>query len=276
MRRRRVRTGDRRGWGEDTDVVADTGVTEVEQTVEDLHGQAAESPPADSPVETETARVAPTERRAWSMPKSPVTRKQADAWGRIALKAGVGIARFAARVARYGAGVVEQLWVAIGRVPAALRLLFVVGVLVLLGVVGSIASDSAVAAVCAVVVVPVCGIAFGALGYRWSCGLRDEQPQRTDVPAAEVATSEHDRTLEYVDKKLASALNAFGIERHQQAVIALFQAKTAVELALGTEQDSTSDVATLFPAGDQHLRQRIRAGSTPNLPLQEGNSLAAS
>ena len=73
------------------------------------------------------------------MPKVPVTRKQADAWGRIALKAGAGIARFAAGVARYGARVVEQLWLAIGKVPAALRLLFVVGILVLLGVVGSIA-----------------------------------------------------------------------------------------------------------------------------------------
>ena len=118
-------------------MVVDTGVTDVKQTVEELDGQAAEPPPADSPVETETARVAPTEQRAWSMPKSPVTRKQADAWGRIALKAGAGIARFAAGVARYGARVVEQLWLAIGKVPAALRLLFVVGILMLLGVVGS-------------------------------------------------------------------------------------------------------------------------------------------
>ena len=133
---------DRRGWGEDTDVVVDTGATDVKQTVEESDGQAAEPPPADSPVETETARVAPTEQRAWSMPKSPVSRKQADAWGRIALKAGAGIARFAAGVARYGARVVEQLWLAIGKVPAALRLLFVVGILMLLGVVGSIALHS--------------------------------------------------------------------------------------------------------------------------------------
>jgi hypothetical protein len=59
-------------------------------------------------------------------------------------------------------------------------------------------------------------------------------------------------------------------------VIALFQAKTAVELALGTDQDSASDVATLVPAGDHYMRPRIRAGSTSKLPLQEGNSLAAS
>jgi hypothetical protein len=267
---------DRRGWGDDTDVVVDTGVTDVKQTVEELDGQAAEPPPVDSRVETETARVAATEQRAWSMPKSLVTRKQAHAWGLIALKAGAGIARFAAGVARYGARVVEQLWLAIGQVPAALRLLFVVGILMLLGVVGSMALHSSLAVVCAVVVVPVCAITLGALGYRWSGGLHDERPQRTDVPAAEVATSEHDRALEYVDKKLALALNAFGTERHQQAVIALFQAKTAVEFALGTEQDSASDVAALLPADDHHLRPRIGAGSTSKLPLQEGNSLAAS
>ena len=257
-------------------MVSDTGVTDVKQRVGELDGQAAEPPPADSPVETETARVPPTEQRAWSMPKSPVTRKQADAWGRIALNAGAGIARSAAGVARYGVRVVEQLWLAIGKVPAAVRLLFVVGILMLLGVVGSIALHGSAAAACAIVVVPVCAITFGGLGYRWSRGLHDERPRRTDVPATEVVTSEHDRTLEYVDKKLALALNAFGTERHQQAVIALFQAKTAVELALGTEQDSASDVATLLPSGDHHLRPRIKAGSTSKLPFQEGNSLVAS
>jgi hypothetical protein len=257
-------------------VVADTGVTDVKQTVEELEGSATEPSPAGSPVGTGTAQVAPAEQRAWSMPKSPVTRKQADACGRTALKAGAGIARFAAGVARYGARVVEQLWLAIGKVPAALRMLFVAGILMLLGVVGSMALHNSLAVVCAVVVVPVCAITFGALGYRWSRGLHDERPRRTDAPAAEVATSEYDRALEYVDKKLALALNAFGTERHQQAVIALFQAKTAVELALGTDQDSASDVATLVPAGDHYMRPRIRAGSTSKLPLQEGNSLAAS
>ena len=65
----------------------------------------------------------------------------------------------------------------------------------------------------------------------------------------------------YVDRKLTLALNSLGSERHQQAVIALFQAKTAVELALGTEQDDSEREAEPVHVDAYRLRPRIQAGS---------------
>ncbi|WP_235733862.1 hypothetical protein [Mycolicibacterium austroafricanum] len=59
-------------------------------------------------------------------------------------------------------------------------------------------------------------------------------------------------------------------------MIALFQAKTAVELTLGTEQDLASYGDIALRADDYGLRPRIRAGSGPTTAPREGNSLAAS
>ncbi|MET4428615.1 hypothetical protein [Mycolicibacterium sp. 624] len=231
--------------------------------------------PIESPVEPDLAPTAPpAAKRAWSPPKAPLTRKQADEMGRVALKAATGIAHFIAGVARYGARVVTRLWRAIDAVPPALQLFFVAGMAMLLGVVGSIALDNSLGLICTVVVVPVCSIALGALGHRWYSGLGDQRTQQTDSGAVEPTTSDLQRSVEYVDKKLAVALTSFGTERHQQAVIALFQAKTAVELTLGTEQDSANYVDVPLPADDHTLRPRIRVGSTS--PLRESTSLAAS
>jgi hypothetical protein len=241
--------------------------------------QAAEPSPepkvAEQPVGPVTAPAAA--KRTWSMPKSPVTREQADRWGRAVLEAGVATGAFVGRMARRGAGIVGQGWSAIGEVPPAVRLLFVVAVLLPLGIIGTVALHNSLGLVCAIAVVPVCSATIGALGYRWSTGRGMERPRTVDDPASPQATiSESQRSLEYVDKKLALALNAFGTERHQHAVIALFQAKTAVELTLGTEQDAANQVEALLPTEEHHLRPRIRAGSPSNSPFRESNSLAAS
>jgi hypothetical protein len=231
-------------------------------------------PAPASPLEPEVAPVPPPEtKRAWSAPKAPLTRKQADEMGRAALKVVTGIAHFIAGAARYGARIAGRLWRAIEAVPPTLQLFFVAGIAMLLGVVGSIALQNSLGLICTVVVVPVCSIALGALGHRWYSGLGD---QRTEHAAAEPSTSDLQRSVEYVDKKLAVALTSFGTERHQQAVIALFQAKTAVELTLGTEQDSANYVDVPLPAEDHTLRPRIRVGSASTSRLRESNSLAAS
>ncbi|MGH3640765.1 MAG: hypothetical protein ACRDUX_17240 [Mycobacterium sp.] len=233
--------------------------------------------PAESPVEPEVAPTQPpAAKRAWSTPKAPLTRKQADDMGRIALKAVAGISHFIASVARYGAGIVGRLWRSIEAVPPTLQLFFVAGIVMLLGVVGSIALHNSLGLICTVVVVPVCSITLGALGHRWYSGLGNQPTQHTDKGAAEPAISDLQRSVEYVDKKLAVALTSFGTERHQQAVIALFQAKTAVELTLGTEQDSASYGDVPLPADAHILRPRIRVGSASTSPLRESNSLAAS
>lgn len=215
----------------------------------------------------------PRQQRTWSMPKSPVTRQHADEVGRIALKAGKGGVAFIACVARYMAGVLRHLVRAIEAVPSAVRVLTVTGVVVLLGIVGAIALRNPFGLACTVVVVPVSSIALGALGHRW---LRGHGISGTQGPRAEAPVTELRRSVEYVDNKLTFALNAFGAERHQHAMIALFQAKTAVELTLGTEQDEASHIDALLSIDDHNARPRIRAGSAATSLLRESNSLAAS
>lgn len=229
----------------------------------------------EPPVEPVVAPT-PPQQRSWTMPKSPVTRQQADEMGRAARNAVTGIAGFIAGIARSFAGAVQRLWRAIDKVPPSVKLLAVAGVLMLLGVVGAISLDNTLGLLCTVLVIPVCAAILGALGHRWYSRLDNEPAEKAAAPALEPATSDLQRSVEYVDKKLAVALTSFGTERHQQAVIALFQAKTAVELTLGTEQDPASYDGVPLPADGQDLRPRIRVGSASKSLLRESNSLAAS
>ncbi|WP_235624177.1 hypothetical protein [Mycolicibacterium goodii] len=244
---------------------------------------AAEPPAQDSPPPAEPAAspvgdgatepvATPSGRRTWSMPKSPISREQADQAGRAALKAGSAVGRFLADVGRYTARCVAQLGRAIEAVPVTLRLFVFAAIVMLLGIVGATASNDALGLLCTAVVIPVCAATLGVLGQRWYSGLRDQPARQTSGQAA--APSDLQRSVEYVDKKLAVALTAMGTERHQQAVISLFQAKTALELTLGTEQDSATFFEMPAPADDHPLRPRIRVGSKTQ--LRESNSLVAS
>lgn len=192
------------------------------------------------------------------MPKPPVTRQQVDRLGRVAATAGAGVAAVVADLARAGGRGVKQAWQAMGAVPPTLRHLAVLGVLTLMGIVGSIALTDTRKLFCAIVIVPVCSVAFGVLAHRWVSRNGEDVAPRADVRGDD----ELARSVAYVDKKLTLALNAFGTERHQQAVLALVQAKTAVELALGSDGDSGAPVAV------DDLRRRPR--------IQVGSSLAAS
>ncbi len=209
------------------------------------------------------------------MPKPEVSRKLADEAGRIALKAATAAGGFIADIARSGALAVGRLSRAIETVPPAVRLLALMGVTMLLGIVGAIAMQNSLGLFCIVVVVPVCSFALGALGHRWYGGLGDQPTARGESPDAGASAPELQRSIEYVDKKLTVALNAFGAERQQHAMIALFQAKTAVELTLGTEQDGASHIDALLSVEDLDPRPRIRAGSAAR-SLRESNTLAAS
>lgn len=212
----------------------------------------------------------------WSMPKSPVTRKHADEAGRIALEAVGAIARSVAGAARYGARIVRTLWRRLEVVPSAVKLFSGAVLVMLLGIVGAVAFDNALGVMCTVVVVPVCAGILGAFGHRWYSGLDEGSARRTDPRAAEPTDADLQRSVQYVERKLSLALTSFGTEHHQQAVIALLQAKTAVELTLGTEQDLTSYADIALRADDYGLRPRIRAGSGSTMAPREGNSLAAS
>jgi len=256
-------------------------VTDVANVTADDAALEAKSEDASTPVESAATPVeegttapvaAPSGRRTWSMPKSPISREQADQAGRAALAAGSAVGRFLAEVARYVARAVAQCGRAVEAVPVALRLFVFAAVVMLLGIVGAIASNDALGLLCTVVVIPVCAATLGVLGQRWYSGLGDQPARQSSEEIA--AQPDLQRSVEYVDKKLAVALTAMGTERHQQAVISLFQAKTALELTLGTEQDSATFLEMPMPADDHPLRPRIRVGSKSQ--LRESNSLAAS
>ncbi|MFW0152313.1 hypothetical protein ACNUDN_21210 [Mycobacterium sp. smrl_JER01] len=248
-----------------------------------------------SPAAPATGSAPAPQQRVWSMPTSPVTRKHVDDLGRTAVKVAASVGAFVARSARYGAGVVRRMWRQAQAVPPAVRLFSGAGLLMLLGIAGAIALDNSLGLLCTVVVVPVCSAVLGALGYRWYSGLGIEQSEqseqseraepgrdsgrdsgRTDSRPVRPADSDLQRSVQYVDRKLAVALTSFGTEHHQQAVIALFQAKTAVELTLGTEQDLASYADMTLRPDDYGLRPRIRSGSGSGSAPREGNSLAAS
>lgn len=259
----------------------DAGVVDVANVTDGDAVSAVSDEPAAEPPRNEQPSVEPEmaprpPRRAWSMPKSPMTRTQAQKLGHVAVGTATSTARFIADVAQYGGRALAQCWRAIDALPAALKLFFTMGLLGLLGLAGSIALGGSLGLICTVVVVPVCSIALGALGHRLYSGVGDQRMRRADTHTAEPATSDLQRSVEYVDKKLAVALNSFGTEHHQQAVIALVQAKTAVELTLGTEQDDASYGGMSLAHDGQELRPRIRVGSSSKSPLRESNSLAAS
>lgn len=250
-------------FGDDTGVVGDTNVTKEDKPT----GGAGEATVVADPQST------PAPTRSWSMSKTPVRREQINELGRNAAGAAGSVVRALAAVARHGARVAAAMWRAIGDVPVALRVLFVLAFLMLLGIVGSIALSGTAGLLCAIVVVPVSSIVVGALGHRW---LAKDGAEHPAVRAREANPSELTRSIVYVDKKLTLALNSFGSDRHQQAVVALFQAKTAVELALGTEGETASHINEAVPIDVYGLRPRIRAGEASNSLTSETTSAAAS
>lgn len=251
-------------------MVSDASVIHGSPTVE-----VSEEPPvafAGEPV----AAGAVTDEAPSEPEVAPVTRDQADEFGRAAAKVGASVVRFAGSVAMGIGRIVSWGWRTMEDVPPAVRLLFITGLLAMLSVVGSVGLDNSFGLTCAVVFVPLCFIILGVIGHRWYSSIDADGTQETHAAAADHAASELKRSVEYLDNKLTFALNTLGTEQHQQAVIALFQAKTAVELALGTEQDAASQVDGLLTAQDQDMRPRIRTGSASKMPLRESNSLAAS
>ncbi|MGE2731424.1 hypothetical protein ACQI4F_18265 [Mycolicibacterium vaccae] len=216
-------------------------------------------------------------KRDWSLPKSPVNRQQVDQMARTAVaatgKTAAALGAAIAAVARYTAGVAAQIGRAFAAIPAALQWILATAGLMLAGIAGTIAFTGTAAVLCAVVLVPVAAIALGALGHRWFAETQAAPISGAAASARETSDLAH--SVLYVDKKLTLALNALGTDRHQQAVIALFQAKTAVDLALGTEDDS-EPVNPPVRVDAYRLRPRIQAGSSSKSAIAESNSLAAS
>lgn len=246
----------------------------------------AEPATEEAPNQPGVALVASPAPPRWRMPSPPkslvtreklVTREQVDAFGRAAAMVGASLVRFVASMARGLGRLIGWGWHTVEQAPPAVRLLFIVGVLTLVSIAGSVALDDSLGLTCAVVFVPLCAVTLGAIGHRWYSGLNAELARREADQAASHATSELKRSVLYLDNKLAFALNSLDTDQHQQAVIALFQAKTAIELALGTEQPATASQPEGLPAiADHNNRPRIQAASASTSLLRENNSQVAS
>jgi hypothetical protein len=241
-------------------VIEDRPMTAAEELAE----PPAEQVPAPPPV-TAAAQAQP---RMWSIPTVEATRKRTDEFGRIAIKFGASVAAFARRADTVCGRMATFGWQLLREVPPALQLLGALGMLTVLSIVGSVALDSAFGRTCAVVFVPVFSLAFGVIAHRSYGGPGGERGPRKAVhknaPNTTNPTADLARSIEYVDSKLAFALNALGTDRQQQAVIALIQAKTATELTLGTVHESV----------EPGLRPRIKDGGVSKTFPPESASAA--
>ena len=199
-----------------------------------------------------------------------MNRAQADQLGRLARTAGARAAAFIAASARVCGRASRHLAESVAAVPLAMRRLITAGLFMLCGIVGALTLHNTAGLACVVLVIPVSAMTLGALAQRWY-----SEVGQAPSTGAVASLSDSQRSLEYVDKKLSGAFHAFGAERNQHAMIALFQAKTALELTLGTEQDTENPIDAWLCADDR-TRPRIRAGSATRVSLAESNSLAAS
>ncbi|MEZ0343066.1 hypothetical protein ACAG25_24180 [Mycobacterium sp. pV006] len=223
-------------------------------------------------------RPTPARTRTWSLPKAPMDRQQVEQMSRTVVgavgKAATALGTAIVVIARYVGGVAVQIGRAFAAIPAALQLMVAVAALLLTGIAGTVALAGTAGVFCAVVLVPIAAITLGALGHRWF--TQPSAAATGDAEAPIAPTSDLARSMIYVDKKLTLALNALGTDRHQQAVIALFQARTAVDLTLGTEQgDDDAPGDTPIHVDAYRLRPRIQVGATKPA-IAEDNSLAAS
>lgn len=238
-------------------VIDSRPTAEAENVVTEPAEQPAARPEAAEAQSEERATVPPVPAAEPVPRQAPTVRARrdyADEFGRFAIKVGSALATIGSALIAFGAAIGKAVvriatlgWHIVAEIPPALRLLGALGLSALVSIVGSVTLDSALGTTFAVVLVPCFSLALGVVAHKWYAGLR--QDHGTDTDSAPRSTGEIERSVEFVDTKLAYALNSLGTERHQQAVIALIQAKTATELYMATAKEPI-----------QPARPRIRDG----------------
>jgi hypothetical protein len=177
--------------------------------------------PADADAHPESAPTAdvPVAASATSRPKQQ--------WSRT-------VARQAAAVSAKLTPVARRAGDRVAAASPTTLLLALLSVLVASSVVAALAFDSSLGVAATVLFIPTLSAAFGAITLRWLDDRRKSQAQREDSREEARALHQAEHTLDYIDAKLTTALTKFGTERHNEAVIGMFQAKAATELYLGT------------------------------------------
>lgn len=112
-------------------------------------------------------------------------------------------------------------------------LLSLLGLLVTMSVVAALTFDGSLGVAAIVLFTPLLSAAVGAVTMRCIDDRRKSLEQREAARDDMRTSNQIEHTLDYVDGKLTAALTQFGTERHNEAVIGMFQAKAATELYLG-------------------------------------------
>jgi len=144
------------------------------------------------------------------------------------------VARQAATVSSKLSPVVRRAGDRVAAASPTTLLLALLSVLVASSIVAALTFDSSLGVAATVLFIPMLSAAVGAITMRCLDDRRKSQAQREDAREEARALHQIEHTLDYVDAKLTTALTQFGTERHNEAVIGMFQAKAATELYLGT------------------------------------------
>ncbi len=206
---------------------------------------------------------APNSAASQIPPTTPPTappRPAAPSWRQTA-------ARQASTVSSKLSPLVRQAGDRVAAASAMTLLSALLAVLTTLSIIAALSSDASLGVTSTVLFVPALSAALGALAMRRLVARRDEQAEREDArqDATELRQLEH--TLRYVDGKLTAALTRFGTDQHNDAVVAMFQAKAATELLLDSDdaphQDSTE---SRYPLADFLAPAALRAGDSAERP----------
>lgn len=191
-------------------------------------GQASDTPlPDDAGSTPEPAPAA----RATAKPRPK------PQWGRT-------VARQAATVSAKLGPVVRSAGDRVAAASPTTLLLGLLGVLVIASIVAALTFESSLGVAAIVLFIPTLSAAVGAIGMRCLDDRRKSQEQREVAREETRALHQIEHTLDYVDTKLTTALTQFGTDRHNEAVIGMFQAKAATELYLGTDHRTARGTAT--------------------------------
>ncbi len=177
------------------------------------------------------------------------------------------MARQAASVSSKLTPLVRQAGDRVAAASAMTLLVALLAALTTLSIVVALSSDASLGVASTVLFVPALSAALGALGMRRMIANRAEQAAREDArqEATEVRQLEH--TLSYVDAKLTAALTQFGTEQHNDAVVAIFQAKAATELVLDSDAAPQQDSSQpRYPLADFLAPAELRAGTSAERP----------
>lgn len=148
-------------------------------------------------------------------------------------------------------------------------LMGLLGLLTALSIIASLAFENALGVTSAVLFAPALSAALGALVMRTIAERRTSRELHEAAREEDARHRQLEHTLDYVDTKLTTALTQFGTEQHNDAVIAMFQAKAATEIyreSTEPKQNSPSKAAAAphYQLGDflspNALRSNERAG----------------